>query len=85
MGIKRSHPACTCLRNGHVGPTDSEPKSTMEMLREVAPVYAHYIAYLAVRGSGCFVLTSVRVPGQPMLEPPTEGELEERKGLRVTS
>lgn len=32
-----------------------------------------------------FVLTLVCVPGQPMLEPATDEELEERKGLRVTS
>jgi quercetin dioxygenase-like cupin family protein len=31
-----------------------------------------------------FVLTLFCVPGQPMLEPVTEEELEERKGLRVT-
>lgn len=30
-----------------------------------------------------FVLTLVTVPGQPMIEPATEEELEERKGLRV--
>lgn len=30
-----------------------------------------------------FVLTLVTVPGQPMIEPATEAELEERKGLRV--
>jgi quercetin dioxygenase-like cupin family protein len=32
-----------------------------------------------------FVLTMLCVPGQPMLERVTEEELEERKGLRVTS
>jgi quercetin dioxygenase-like cupin family protein len=32
-----------------------------------------------------FVLTMLCVPGQPMLEPVTEEELEERKGLRVIS
>jgi len=32
-----------------------------------------------------FVLTMFCVPGQPMLERVTEEELEERKGLRVTS
>jgi quercetin dioxygenase-like cupin family protein len=32
-----------------------------------------------------FVLTLLCVPGQPLLERATEQELEERKGLRVTS
>lgn len=32
-----------------------------------------------------FVLTLLCVPGQPMLERVSEAELEERKGLRVTS
>lgn len=31
-----------------------------------------------------FVLTLVTVPGQPMIEPATEEEIEQRKGLRVT-
>ncbi len=32
-----------------------------------------------------FVLTLLCVPGKPMLERVTEEELEERKGMRVTS
>ena len=32
-----------------------------------------------------FVLTLLGAPGKPMLEPVTEEELEERKGLRVSS
>jgi quercetin dioxygenase-like cupin family protein len=32
-----------------------------------------------------FVLTLFCVPGQPMIEPVTKEELEERKGLRVTT